>query len=91
MTTYNMHIAEGAEWGGSEGRPVLSLDGEWIADLPLPEESRWNFEAVEQAAAEALGKPVESVTATPVGGNVVGDASSRNTATTSDEWEVEAL
>jgi len=62
-------------------------DGVFYADLVDVADTA-NALAIEQAVAAVLGVPADTVTATPRGGNISGEADRRNLATTSDEWAV---
>ena len=87
--TYTIFTAEGSEWADSEGRTVLSIDGEWIADLDtdgglLAE----GVAEIRDAVANALGVDREQVGLTPTG-CTNGQTQPLSTTTTSTEWTAE--
>ena len=87
--TYDIFAAEGSEWAESEGRTVLSIDGEWIADLDtdgglLAE----GVAEIRDAVANALGVDREQINLTPTG-YTSGQIYPLDVTTTSTEWTAE--
>lgn len=95
MTSYIIREATGAGYLGDDdlGKAVIeyATDGEYIATIgEMTDLVRMTVEAVEAAAAQALGVDADDVTATPAGANISGDTSHRNLGVTADEWMIEA-
>ena len=87
--TYSIFTAEGSEWSDSEGRTVLSIDGEWIADLDtdgglLAE----GVAEIRDAVANAIGVDRGQVALTPTG-YTCGQTYPLDVTTTSTEWTAE--
>ena len=72
------------------GHPVIESAGQWIATLDA-EIVTLSAEAVEREVAAALDIADWRVTAIPTGPNISGDTSTRNLATTSDQWTITVL
>ena len=92
MTTYIIHEATAIGYEGEDlGKAVIEYaDGEYAATLgEMADLVCMSVEAVEAAAAKALGLDAANLTATPRGANVNGDASYRNLGVTADEWVLE--
>ncbi len=86
-TTYDLTIAgNGYEGDEDLGQAVIEQDGEWLATVGDP--TMFDFNLAEEAVAAALGLDVMTLWASPVGGDIWGDASYPNNGCTSLRWEI---
>ena len=88
--TYIIRTVADGDYGYEDsdiGSTVIERAGEWVADFPV-QLSASSMEDIERAAATALGAKPTAITATPVGGDISGDTSTRNTATRSTRWRI---
>ncbi len=98
MRVYRLDDAGSGYEDEDRGRPVLELNGEWVADLDtvlgLTTEQAWericraDHEQIEAIIAEALNVPVAALWASPTGGDISGDSSYPNLGVTSNQWEI---